>query len=102
MKETKKDYKEEIKRLNKKKNTKITTEGDKVVVKYHYTDIVIFDNKEIQLDTGGFFTVSTKRRLNEVSSAFNLGYHVFQKDFTFYVSFKGVIIELLYHITLLR
>ena len=58
-------------------------------VKYHDTVIVRFNYCAITLDNGGFFTVTTKRRMNQVSQEYNLGFSVYQKNFNWYVDYKG-------------
>ena len=49
---------------------------------YQNTIVCEFDNKKINLDTGGWFTSTTKRRMNQASEQFNLGFKVFQKDYS--------------------
>jgi hypothetical protein len=55
------------------------------VVTYHYTEVVSFSDFNIELNTGGWDTVTTKLRMNQTSIQFNLGYHIFQKNFEWYV-----------------
>ena len=57
-------------------------------VRYHYTDVVKWDRDVIILDSGGWQTVTTKRRMNQVSDAHNLGFRVYQRDFEWFVDFK--------------
>lgn len=64
-----------------------------MVVKYHKTEIVQFNSEEITLNSDGWYTATTKRRMNEVSETFNLGYHVFSKKSKWYVNFKDETIE---------
>lgn len=59
-----------------------------VEVRLHGTCVVWFDERYVVLDTGGFRTPLTKRRMNEVSEEFGLGFHVYQRDFKWYVEFK--------------
>jgi len=65
--------------------TKIYREGEYTKVKYHNTDVVSFNDKEIILKTGGYKTNTTKTRMNQTSRQFNLGFNVYQKDFEWYV-----------------
>lgn len=58
-------------------------------VRYWATDVVVFDENEIVLNTGGWFTNTTKRRQNQASVEFGLGYTVYAKDFKWYVDYKG-------------
>ena len=67
------------------KSTKIRTQGNKTIVRLYETDIVSFDDESITLNHGGFKTATTKRRMNQVSEAFNLRFKVFQEDFKWFV-----------------
>ena len=55
------------------------------VVTYHKTAVVRFNEFNIELNTGGWDTVTTKLRMNQTSNQFDLGYHVFQKNFDWFV-----------------
>ena len=56
-------------------------------VTYHNTVIVeVAANGDITLDHGGWMTQTTKTRMNQASSQFDLGFQVYQKDFKWYVS----------------
>ena len=59
---------------------------------YHHTIVVEWDNKHITLDTGGWQTLTTKTRMNQVSNQYGLGYQVYQEDFNWYVMYKGEVI----------
>ena len=59
------------------------------VVRYHNTDVVIWNDNEIKLDTGGYQTHTTKDRMNQVSREYDLGFYVYQKNFDWYVEYKG-------------
>lgn len=58
-------------------------------VKYHATEVVKFNNEKIILNSGGWETATTKNRMNQASNQFGLNYHVFQRDFQWYVDFSG-------------
>ena len=65
-----------------------------LIVRYHKTAIVKRDNAGvITLNSGGWRTVTTKRKMNQASHQFGLGYGVFQKDFDWYVDFNGATVE---------
>ena len=66
--------------------TRISQHGDNTIISYHSTPVVTFDSKWILLNTGGWFTPTTKVRMNQASNQFDLKYHVYQKDFTWYVT----------------
>ena len=73
--------------------TNIYTDNDKITnVVYYSTPIVRFNDYCISLDTGAYFTFTTKLRMNQVSKMFNLGYHVFQKNFKWFVKYQSKII----------
>lgn len=46
------------------------------VCTYHQTAVVTWDDSTIELDTGGYNTVTTRRRMNQVSNVYNLGYQI--------------------------
>ena len=73
--------------------TKIFTDNGMTNVVYHKTAVVKFNHSKIVLNSGGWRTVTTKTRMNQTSNQFNLGYQVFQKDFEWYVDFKGQTLE---------
>lgn len=58
-------------------------------VTYHQTEVVKLTPFEIHLNTGGWFTVTTKTRMNQASNQYSLGYHVYQQKGKWYVSYKG-------------
>jgi len=55
-------------------------------VKYQRTHIVSWTDKVIKLNSDGWESVTTKRKMNQSSHQFNLNYSVFQKDFAWYVT----------------
>ncbi len=58
--------------------TNVRTEGNATIVRYHDTDVVRFDDSNITLNTGGWFTSTTKARMNQASAQFGLGFRVSQ------------------------
>lgn len=69
--------------------TTVFTEGNFTKVVYHSTTIVKWTGQKIVLDSGRYQTATTKRKMNQASRQFNLGYTVYQEDFSWYVTFKG-------------
>lgn len=65
--------------------TNIMATDGLVSVIYASTMIVEVKPDTITLDTGGYKSVTTKRKMNQASHQFGLGYSVYQKDFTWYV-----------------
>lgn len=54
-------------------------------VTYHQTNIVYWNDGKVTLNSGGWETVTTKRKMNQASIQFGLGYSVYQKDFEWFV-----------------
>lgn len=80
-------------KLAKKGNTKVTRDNG-TVVRLHQTDIVsISASGVIVLNSGGWHTVTTKRRMNEASQEFDLGFSVYAKKGDWYIDtpFDGTI-----------
>ena len=48
-------------------------------VTYHNTVIVAFGDTHVILDTGGFDTVTTRRKMQQAAHQFSLPYRVFRK-----------------------
>ena len=69
-------------------NTEVRFHDGRTIVRLHSTDIVDVDTRDntITLNTGGWNTVTTKERMNAVLRAFNSPYHVYQRDFQWYVA----------------
>jgi hypothetical protein len=75
--------------LNKQRGASCFGDNDVGAVRYHNTVVVDWDTKAIRLCTGGWQTPATKRRMNQASDVFGLGFRVYQKDYKFYVEFRG-------------
>jgi len=69
--------------------THIHRDGDKVTVYYHDTPVVSFDDNRIVLKNGGWYTATTRTRMNQVSNTYGLGYGVYQRNFKWYVDYAG-------------
>lgn len=61
------------------------SDGVRTAVRFYQTNVVEFTPDFVRLDSGGWETVTTKRRMNEVSDLFDLGFGVFQKNFEWFV-----------------
>lgn len=59
--------------------------GDSGSVIYASTEVVSWNNGQITLRSGGWETVTTKRKMNQASSQFALGFGVFQKNHKWFV-----------------
>ena len=68
-------------------NTRITVDPDGTrTVRLHRTDIVkVSPNGDIVLNSGGWQTVTTKARINQVASEWELGFVVYQDNFQWWI-----------------
>ena len=71
--------------------TSVFTEDSTTKVCYHNTIVCSFNYNTIILNTGGWFTNTTKARMNQASNQYNLGFRVFQKDYSWYVQYNNKI-----------
>jgi hypothetical protein len=74
-------------------NTVVYYDGDHVVIKLHYTEVVKFNHTEIILNSGCYETATTKTRMNQASNQYGLGFKVYQEDFIWYVKYRDFIVE---------
>jgi len=72
--------------------TSVFDDDGVMTVVYHDTAVVRFDEKKIILASGGWETQTTKTRMNQASNQFGLGYSVFQRNFEWFVEWKGEIL----------
>lgn len=64
-------------------------DGNKGGVTYVNTEIVRWVDDVITLNSGGWETVTTKRKMNQAAQQFALGFSVFQKDYYWFVELPG-------------
>ena len=63
-------------------------------VTYTHTRIVQWADGDITLNSDGWETVTTKRKMNQASEQFCLGYHVFAKNYKWFVKLpSGQVID---------
>jgi len=67
--------------------TRIYDDEGGTSVQYHATVVVHFTEHAVTLDSGGWETVTTKRRMNQASNEFNLGFQVYSQRREWFVSF---------------
>lgn len=65
--------------------TSLRTENGVTIGRYHNTDVIKWDDKTVTLNSGGFETRTTKKRLNAASHQFGLNFSVYQKKHVWYV-----------------
>jgi len=68
-----------------KYKTKVYNEDNSIMVQHHKTIIINHNikDKTITLDNGGYFSKTTKDRLNSYLNNFN--YRVFQKNYKWFI-----------------
>ena len=73
------------------RNTAIYSDNGTIKVILYSTKIVEWNHNRdsIILNNGGWMTVTTKRRMNQVAEQFDLGFTIYQKDFDWYVVLNG-------------
>ena len=72
-----------------KTNTHIAPHGNNTYVTYCDTAVVSFDDQMVRLRTGGWYSATTARRMNQASSQFGLEYSVSRKRGDYYVTVGG-------------
>jgi hypothetical protein len=66
--------------------TTIGSTADGIAVRYCSTDIVVFNDRTVTLNSGGWRTATTKRKMQQASNQFRLGFGIWQEDYCWYVS----------------
>ena len=67
--------------------TTIARHGNWLDVRYHATDVASrHDAGRIVLRTGGWRTVTTRKRMNQALAMWGSPYRVYQKDFAWFVA----------------
>jgi len=69
-------------------HTSVFTEAGNTYNVYHKTKVVRFNRKNIRLDSGGWFTATTKTRMNQASNQYALGFRVYQHAKKWYIDYK--------------
>ena len=73
-----------------------------LIVTYHSTPVVkVINDRYVVLNSGGYRTNTTKRRMNQASLQYLLGFEVYQVNFQWYVSlgeeiapyYDGIVID---------
>lgn len=66
--------------------TTISEQNGLKTIVYVSTPIVQWDSNKIILNNGGYQTVTTKRKMNQAASQFDLPYQVYQKNYQWFVN----------------
>ena len=69
--------------------TSIYHENGQTVCRYHGTAVVRANGTSITLDSGGWLTSTTKKRMNQCANDWNLNFNVFQKNHEWFVTYGG-------------
>ena len=71
--------------------TTVATVDGVLKVTYWETVVVAWDRNEntVKLNSDGYFTTTTKARMNQAAAQFGLGYSVFQKNHDWFVDLPG-------------
>jgi hypothetical protein len=69
--------------------TTVTQVDGVLTVRYHSTDVVVATPTTVKLNTGGWFSNTTKSRMNQAAAQFGLGYSVYQKRGSWFVDTNG-------------
>jgi len=64
-----------------------------LTVVYHNTRVVEFDGEQATLNNGGYHTVTTKRRINQVLSLLGLNWFLYQENWNWYLTNGNEVIE---------
>lgn len=72
--------------------TIINNNRDGIEVIYHSTKVLTVKNGIVTLNSGGYRTATTKRRMNQGAAKFNLDFVVYQDKFDWFVNLRGDII----------
>jgi hypothetical protein len=71
--------------------TLIYDQSGRTCIQYAKTVIVEFDLTNVTLRTGGWMSVTTKRKMNQAARQFSLPYSVYQKKGIWYLSRPGMV-----------
>lgn len=72
-------------RIGTHRTTVRTDEHGDTVVTYHSTPVVTFNRERAILRNGGWFSNTTKTRINQTARQFNLPFAVVQRAFNWYI-----------------
>ena len=75
-------------------NIPINNEQSRLIVTFHNTAVVqVVNDRYVILNSGGWLTPTTKRRMNQASDVYRLNYLVYQKGWVWYVQTPEVTAE---------
>ena len=65
--------------------TKVYSDDEGLHVRYHNTRVVSAAGRTVTLRNGGWYTATTKKRMNQFAYQYGYRFWVYQKDFAWYV-----------------
>jgi len=82
-------------------NIPINNEQSRLIVTFHNTAVVqVINDRYVILNSGGWLTPTTKRRMNQASEVYRLNYLVYQKNHIWYVKTPSTTAEFADHIVI--
>jgi len=82
-------------------NIPINNEQSRLIVTFHNTAVVqVVNDRYVILNSGGWLTPTTKRRMNQASEVYRLNYLVYQKSHIWYVKTPSTTAEFADHIVI--
>ena len=75
--------------LSKKTATSVRHDNGAIICRYHNTDIVKVEAGTVTLNSGGWRTVTTKRRMNQCFEEWGIPLRIFQSNFEWYIQQEG-------------
>lgn len=76
-----------------KNNTKVVRNGNDIRVTLHSTDVVTIVNGRVTLNSGGWWTSTTKTRINQTANELGLNFGVYQKAGHWFVTVGGTVLN---------
>jgi hypothetical protein len=73
--------------------TTVTTRDGVTTVRYHSTDVVVFDRDKVTLNSDRWRTRTTMKRMNQTARQYGLGFSVYQKDWAWFVEYGGEVFD---------
>lgn len=89
-------------KIGSHKTTIYTNEEGLTCVKYWNTDVIKFNESKIILNSGGYYTVTTKTRINQAFNQYNLNCSLFQKKGEWFVKQNEKVIPFLNNMVISR
>ena len=79
-------------RIGTHRTTVTVSENGSIIVSYHQTKVFIYNRVtgDLTLNTGGYFTATTKTRMNQACDQFGIPVKVYQKNGDWYATMRGV------------